>query len=237
MAFYRLDKIVASSTNLSRKEVKLLVNRGEIWVDGMPAHSADGKYDPEAVHISIKGEPLTFQKKYYFMMNKPAGVVSSTEDRKDRTVLELLSEKDSHLKLFPAGRLDKDAEGLLLLTDDGDFCHSVISPGKKVEKRYYVEVDREITSEDAAKFQKGIELKDFKCMPATLEILDNKDGKSAYVTICEGKYHQVKRMFASCGKNVQYLKRIAIGKLALDEFLDGGAYRPLTEQEIKSIFM
>ena len=237
MALYRLDKIISASTGFSRKEVKWLVKRGKIIVDGRPATAADAKYDPECVCITVNGEAVSFQEKHYFMMNKPAGVVSSTADEKEKTVLELLSGKEAALSLFPAGRLDKDAEGLLLLTDDGAFCHDVISPGKKVAKRYYVEVDQALTEEDARAFQAGIELNDFQCMPAQLDIIEEGKKNRARVTICEGKYHQVKRMFGARGKQVLYLKRTAIGKLELDKALLPGEYRPLTNSEIKSIFI
>ncbi len=234
MALLRLDKIVSSSTKLSRREVKLLVKNGGISVNGKPAKSAEDKYDPQLDVITVKGELISYSAKNYFMMNKPADYLSSTEDARDKTVLELLKEGEAHLELFPAGRLDKDSEGLLLLTDDGEFCHNIISPNKKIYKRYFVRLEKEITDADVEAFKAGIELSDFKCMPA--ELVKGDEENSAYVTICEGKYHQVKRMFLARKNSVKYLKRMAIGGLKLDKTLSPGEYRRLTEEEIKSVF-
>lgn len=171
------------------------------------------------------------------MMNKPAGYVSSTEDRKEKTVMSLLDGVYVRLDLFPAGRLDKDAEGLLILTDDGDYAHRIITPSKKVYKTYYVETDGALSGDDAAAFRDGVVLRDgLHCLPARLDILTSGDKSTAYVVIREGKYHQVKRMLASRGKRVTYLKRVAIGGLKLDGRLEAGQYRELTAEEAWAVF-
>jgi 16S rRNA pseudouridine516 synthase len=231
----RLDKILSDSGIASRRDAARLVKRGCVTADGVPAPDADRKYDPETAQIAVNGVALAYRRHHYFMMNKPAGVVSATEDAQETTVLSLLREPDESLSLFPAGRLDKDAEGLLLLTDDGGFAHSVISPSKKVDKTYYIRTDAPFDADDAAAFARGVTLGDgAQCRPARLEPLP--DGAcEAFVTLREGKYHQVKRMTAARGKRVVYLKRVQIGGLRLDGRLKPGEYRALTEEECASI--
>lgn len=223
----RLDRIIADCGFYSRSEALGLIRLGRVVVDGRIVCSGAEKYDPDAVRILIDGQLLEYRKFLYLMLNKPQGYVSSTKDKCERTVMELLDSKYSKLGLFPVGRLDKDAEGLLLLTNDGEFAHSIISPIKKINKRYFVEIDHMITNEDIEKFAQGITLGDgTKCQPAILEPAP----KGAYVTIHEGKYHQVKRMMAALGKPVTSLKRVAIGSLYLDEGLKSGQYREIYDE-------
>jgi 16S rRNA pseudouridine516 synthase len=233
----RLEKIISDAGLASRKEAALLTKNGFVTVDGKTALSGADKYDPTESEIIVNGRILRYQKYHYLMMNKPAGYISATEDRNEKTICELLQGTDGRLGLFPAGRLDKDAEGLLLMTDDGDYAHRIITPSKNVFKTYYVETEGTLNSGDAAAFQSGIVLGDgLHCLPARLLILTSGIMSTAYVRIREGKYHQVKRMLASLGKPVTYLKRIAIGGLQLDERLAAGQYRELTQAEAESVF-
>lgn len=234
MALQRLDKLISAATTLSRKDVKALVKTGRITVDGKRVSSADEKYDHLAAEIRVDGKIISYKKNHYFMLNKPAGFLSATEDGRDRTVLDLLKENDRAFDLFPAGRLDKDSEGLLILTDDGEYCHNIISPKKYVYKTYYVEVEAPLEESDCNAFEKGIVLGDgMVCLPGKLEITGEKTG---LVTIREGKYHQVKRMLGSLGKKVNYLKRLSIGGLVLDNSLAKGEYREMTETEVQKVF-
>ena len=234
MALQRLDKLISAATTLSRKDVKALVKTGRITVDGKRVSSADEKYDHLAAEIRVDGEIISYKKNHYFMLNKPAGFLSATEDSRDRTVLDLLEENDRAFDLFPAGRLDKDSEGLLILTDDGEYCHNIISPKKHVYKTYYVEVEAPLEETDCDAFEKGIVLGDgMVCLPGKLEIPGEKTG---LVTIREGKFHQVKRMLGSLGKKVTYLKRLSIGGLVLDGSLAKGEYREMTETEVQKVF-
>lgn len=238
MSYMRLDKIISDSGYASRSEAAQLIKNGFVIVDGRMASAGADKYDPDHSEIFVSGKKLVFKEKHYLMMNKPAGYVSATEDRNEKTVNDLLEGAYSRLNLFPAGRLDKDAEGLLLLTDDGDYAHRIITPSKKVFKTYYVETDGALSDDDEDAFKSGILLKDgLLCLPAQLEIMTSGEKSTAYVRIQEGKYHQVKRMLASLGKPVTYLKRMAIGGLQLDKKLAPGQYRELTDEEIKSIFI
>ena len=228
----RLDKILSSTGEYSRSEAKTLIKRGLVTVDGRIAASGDKKADPEKSDIRVKGERIGYSEHHYIMMNKPAGVLSATEDRSGKTVLDLLEPRLKRLGLFPAGRLDKDAEGLLLLTDDGDFCHNVISPVKKVTKVYFAEIIGQLDQNAVTKFREGITLEDgYRCHPAELTVLDGENGNSCLVAVEEGKFHQVKRMLKACDCTVIYLKRLKIGGLSLDEGLNPGEYRELTAEE------
>ena len=232
----RLDKIISSTGIAARGEVKRLVKQARVTVDGVTAASCDMKCDPEKVEIMVDGQPLRYSRYHYIMMNKPAGVLSATEDGRGETVLELLDETTRRLKLFPVGRLDKDAEGLLILTDDGDFCHRVISPKSGVVKKYYVETEAPVPASACAEFEKGMVLADgLRCLPARLEFFTPEE-KRALVYVHEGKFHQVKRMMAAVGCPVTYLKRLAEGGLELDEALRGGGWREITETERASVF-
>ncbi len=234
MAGMRLDKLLADLGVASRRELKELIRAGRVRVDGQVCLRPEQKVDPETQRLSLDGSPLRRSKCCTLMMNKPAGVVTATEDRVERTVLDLLPSEYRRLGLFPVGRLDKDTEGLLLLTNDGEFAHRVISPKSCVEKRYYADIEGEADEEDARAFAEGLTLRDGTlCRPAKLESLG--PGK-CLVTVTEGKYHQVKRMLASRGKPVLKLKRLSVGALALDESLSPGAVRELGEEDLCKLF-
>ena len=233
----RLDKIIADMGLCSRSEAARLIRSGTVLVGGRAAMSGADKVNPESTEIIVGGERLVYRKQRCFMMNKPAGVISATEDRSERTVLDLLDDGDRRLGLFPAGRLDKDAEGLLLLTNDGDLVHRIISPSKNIWKAYYVETQGALDGEDSAAVGTGVLLRDgLRCLPAVLEIISAGDTSTAVVRLREGKYHQVKRMLASRGKPVTYLRRLSVGGLALDPALAPGAYRELSPAEIDMVF-
>lgn len=233
MRMERLDRLLGSTGRWSRGEAKRLVREGRVLVDGKPAASADEKYDAEGVSITVDGEPVRTDRFVYIMLHKPAGILSATEDKSAATVLDLLPEAYRKRGLFPVGRLDKDAEGLLLLTDDGQLAHALLSPKKHVDKRYYVRVDGVLDDADRAAFEAGMTLGDaLVCLPAGLEIRSEHE---AVVTLREGKFHQLKRMLAARGKPVLYLKRLAMGALTLDGALLPGEWRELTEEEIKML--
>lgn len=230
----RLDKIISSTGKYSRREVKLLVRQGRVLTDGVPARSAEDKFDPEATVVVVDGEPLRYRRFTYLMMNKPAGVLSATEDGRGTTVLDLLTPELKKIGLFPVGRLDKDTEGLLLLTNDGPLGHELLSPRHHVDKIYFTRVNGCLTEEDCAAFRIGMVLEDgLHCLPAELKIAKAGDVSEAYVTLREGKYHQVKRMLAARGKPVSYLCRMQMGNLTLDSALSPGAFRFLTPLEIE----
>lgn len=229
----RLDKVLANMGYGSRKEVKQMVKKGFVEIDGKVIKDSDFKLDPEKSIIKIDGTDVKYRKYIYLMMNKPAGVVSATFDNYDETVIDLLEEEHKCFEPFPVGRLDKDTVGLLLITNDGELNHELISPRHHVDKVYYAEIDKLLSEEDVSAFKEGIVLDDgYKCMSAKLNILKtDENGSSVEVTIQEGKFHQVKRMFISLGKNVVYLKRISFGPLKLDDKLPEGDYRELSEEE------
>lgn len=232
----RLDKILVSQGVGSRKEVQRLIRSGEVEVNGEICRKPDTKLDAERDNITVSGQVLNYSKNIYIMMNKPSGVVSATEDNHDKTVIDILPAEYRRKGLFPAGRLDKDTEGLLIITDDGDFAHRMLSPSKHVEKQYIAELDGEISDETIASFEAGIEFADgTKCRPAKLRI-HNDNKKIGIVTICEGKFHQVKKMFSVCGLKVVHLERISIGGLYLDSNLHRGKCKLLTDLDIKHIF-
>ena len=229
----RLDKIIAASGKYSRREVKLLVRQGRVLVDGMPARSPEDKVDPESAEIAVNGEVLPYRRYTWLMLHKPAGVLSATEDGRGKTVLDLLPPELQRQGLFPVGRLDKDTEGLLLLTNEGGLAHDLLSPRHHVDKVYYVRTAGTLTEEDCRAFAAGMALSDFQCLPAELEILSAGTESEALVTLREGKFHQVKRMLAQRGKPVLYLKRVKMGNLTLDPALARGEYRYLTEEELQ----
>lgn len=230
MALMRLDRFLSELGTASRREGKELIRQGRVRVDGEIALRPEQKLDPEHSRVTLDGEALGAPRRHYYMMDKPAGVVTATEDRQQRTVLDLLPPELRRLGLFPVGRLDRDTTGLLLLTDDGDFAHRVISPKSVVEKRYYAEVEGEPTQEDVKAFAEGLTLRDgTKCLPARLEPLGT--GR-CLVTVTEGKYHQVKRMLASRGTPVKALRRLSVGGLELDEGLGPGGLKELTEGDL-----
>ncbi|WP_297214451.1 pseudouridine synthase [uncultured Flavonifractor sp.] len=228
----RLDKILANTGRWSRKEVRELVRAGRVTVNGRVARTPEEKHDPASAFL-VDGRPVSGERLVYLMLHKPAGLVSATEDPREPTVLTLLPEHLRRVGLFPAGRLDKDTEGLLLLTNDGPLAHRLLSPRRHVDKRYFVRVAGILDQTDAEAFRKGITLADgLICLPAGLEILEANTG---LVTLREGKYHQIKRMLASRGKPVVYLKRLTMGPLTLDPALAPGQWRPLTEEELTAL--
>lgn len=229
----RLDKFLAEVGLGSRKEVKQLIKKGQISVNQQIEKSDKKQIDPEKDRIDYQGETLHYQAFYYYVLHKPAGVVSATEDNRDRTVMELFSPSDSRSDLFPVGRLDKDTEGLLLITNDGKLAHDLLSPKKHVEKEYFAEVQGVMTAADQQRFVEGILLDGEQALPAELMIDEITDNTSKVrIILHEGKFHQVKRMVKACGKEVTYLKRIRMGSLTLPEELAKGQYRALTGAEL-----
>ena len=225
----RIDKLLGGTGRWSRKEAKELIRAGRVTAGGRLAVRPEEKCDPKA-KICVDGERIFCEKYVYLMMHKPAGLVSATEDPREQTVLDLLPKEFQKMGLFPVGRLDKDTEGLLLLTNDGAAAHVLLAPGKHVDKVYFARVEGTLGEEDVRAFQEGMALKDGTvCLPAGLQILSPRD--TCLVTLREGKYHQVKRMLAARGKPVLYLKRLAMGQLRLDENLPVGGWRFLTEEE------
>ena len=229
----RLDKYLAEMGVGTRQEVKKQIRQGKVTVNGTVVKAADTKIDETCDEVTIGGRNISYVSYEYYMLNKPGGVVSATEDRRDTTVIDLIKDK-KRKDLFPVGRLDKDTEGLLLITNDGDLAHRLLAPKKHVDKVYYAKIDKKVTEEDISKFKAGITLDDgYLCKEAKLEILNaSEDGSEIIVTIQEGKFHQVKRMFEAVGKSVIYLKRVEFGTLPLDEDLEEGEYRELTEEEL-----
>lgn len=225
----RLDKTAASTGRWSRREIKDLVRQGRVTVDGRLAASPEEKIDPEQAVVCVDGEQIGYSRFTYVMLHKPAGILTATEDSRQPTVLDLLPPPWRKKGLAPVGRLDKDTEGLLLLTDDGALTHRLLSPKYHVDKTYYARVSADLEPADAAAFAAGMALSDgLTCLPAGLKILSPRE---CLVTLQEGKYHQVKRMLAERGKPVTYLKRLSMGALTLDESLAPGGYRLLTEEE------
>lgn len=232
----RLDKVIASTGKWSRREVKILVKQGRVLVDGFPAKAPEDKVDPESAEIVVNGESLTYRKFTWIMLNKPAGYLSATEDGRGATVLDLLPDELKKQGLFPVGRLDKDTEGLLLLTNEGGLAHDLLSPRHHVEKEYYVRADGKLTEADCEAFAAGMVLEDgLVCQKAGLEILSAGEVSEAHVILREGKFHQVKRMLAHCGKPVLYLERIRMGNLTLDRGLARGEFRYLTAEELENL--
>lgn len=230
----RLDKLLAGTGKWSRREVKALVRQGLVRVDGRLAASAEDKLDPAAAIITVAGETVALHRFTYVLLHKPAGVLTATEDRKQPTVLDLLPPELRRIGLAPVGRLDKDTEGLLLLTNDGELAHRLLSPKYHVEKRYLARVDGELSAADAEAFARGMTLGDgLECLPAGLEVLPDR---VCIVTLREGKFHQVKRMLAARGAPVLYLKRLSMGPLVLEDSLAAGAYRLLRAEEILALY-
>lgn len=232
----RLDKFLADAGKGTRSEVKQAIQKGRVFVNGQLEKKPERKVEPDADEIILDGRQVSYEKHVYFMMNKPQGVVSATEDSRDATVVGLLDAKDRK-GVFPVGRLDKDTEGLLLLTNDGELAHRLLSPKKHVPKCYYAKVDGFVTEEDRQRIAGGIQIsEDFTALPGKLEILSHTEGTSEILlTIYEGKFHQVKRMMKACGKEVLYLKRVKMGGLMLDEGLNPGEYRRLSKEELQRL--
>ena len=228
----RIDKIIASQGQYSRSEVKKLVKDGRVTLDGKVIKSSDIKAEPDTANIAVDGKSIGYKKHIYIMLNKPQGVVSATEDTDHTTVIDLVPKALKRDGLFPAGRLDGDTVGFVLITDDGDFAHKILSPKKHIMKTYHATLQRPVTQEDIQAFKNGIELKDGTlCLEAQVRPLDS-DTPMAEIKICEGKYHQVKRMFAALGNKVVFLKRVKMGELPLDESLEEGQCREITPEEL-----
>ena len=234
----RIDKLLANMGYGSRKDVKILLKQGVVRVDDQPVKDAKRQVNLETERVTVQGEVVEYKPFVYLMMNKPAGVISATEDKVESTVVDLIDPSYAHYELFPVGRLDKDTTGLLLLTNDGAFNHALMSPRKHVDKVYVAEVDGEMTTDDVRHFAEVVELEDgYTTKPARLELI-SKSGRRSTVrlTLSEGKYHQVKRMIAAVGKHVEQLERVQIGALELDPTLEPGAYRELSEEEVDLFF-
>ena len=235
MGTMRLDKFLVEMKKGSRSEVKKLIKSGRVTVDGQTVREPEQKFDPERAQISLDGQTVSYASFEYFMLNKPQGVVSATEDRRFQTVVDLIG--DARRKdLFPAGRLDIDTEGLLLITNDGQLAHQLLSPKKHVDKVYFARVEGILPSDVKEQFAKGLTLDgDVKTLPARLELLKEGPVSEVRLTIHEGKFHQVKRMFEAVGCRVIYLKRLSMGSLVLDETLAPGEYRRLTDDELRAL--
>lgn len=232
----RLDKVLSHMGWGSRSEIRKLVKQKKVVVNQVLIKDAGYQVHPEEDEIEVEGKKVVYRSFIYVMMNKPQGVISATEDIKDKTIIDLLDDTFKHFQPFPVGRLDKDTEGLLLLTNDGQLAHNLLSPKKHVEKTYYVEVLGELHEKDIDHFLQGVTLEDgYQAMPAKLKILEAGLSSKAEIIIMEGKFHQVKRMFKQIGKQVTFLKRVRMGPLVLDPSLQPGHYRELSEIEIKQL--
>ena len=230
----RLDKFLGITGCCSRTEAKKVIRSGGVTVNGRTATSAETKVDPELDKIVFCGRPVVYRKHTYILMNKPAGVVSATEDGRDRTVLDLLPTDIRKNDLFPCGRLDKNTLGLMLITDNGDLAHRLLAPKSHVEKEYYFRSQFPISTEDAKRFEAGVVLEDgYETKPARIRL--EEAGDSGVITLTEGKYHQIKRMLEALDNKIIYLERIRFGCLTLDSAMERGAWRYLTEEEIAQL--
>lgn len=233
MSSIRLDKYLADMGVGSRRDVKSILKAGRVKVNGVTVTEAEAKIDTEFDNVELDSKRICYEEYRYFMLNKPAGVISATKDKLSDTVVEILKSENTR-DLFPVGRLDKDSEGLLIICNDGKFAHNVLSPSKHVDKTYYVRLDKTPNSEDIQRIENGIDIGDDKpCLPARVHAISDYE---AYITISEGRFHQVKRMFQAVGVNVTYLKRISMGALKLDENLAPGEYKKLSSEEINRVF-
>lgn len=231
----RLDKYLCEMNVGSRSEVKKYIRQGRITVDGKTAVKPEEKIDEHSQKVCVDSRVIGYEAFEYYMLYKPSGVVSATTDRKEKTVLDLIEEK-KRKDLFPVGRLDKDTEGLLLITNDGEMAHRLLSPKKHVDKVYYAKIDGKVTEREVQIFSEGLSIgNDEYAKPSALKILKEGNTSEIELTIQEGKFHQVKRMFHAVGMEVIYLKRISMGNLVLDENLKKGEYRRLTEKEVEQL--
>lgn len=229
----RVDKLLANMGCGSRKEVKKMLKTGVVKVDGEVIKDGKAQVNPNEQVVSLHGEVIEYKENIYLMMNKPKGVISATEDEVHSTVIDLLEAEDQIFEVFPVGRLDIDTEGLLLLTDDGKLAHQLLSPKKHVPKTYYAKINGKVTEDDIQKFEDGVMLDDgYITQPGLLKIIRSDQESTIELTITEGKFHQVKRMFEAVNKKVIYLMRTKMGPLLLDEQLKPGEYRELTEDEV-----
>ena len=235
MALIRLDKFLADAGIGSRTKVKEFAKQGRVSVNGVICKKTDIKIDSENDEIKFDGRTLTYSEFQYFMLHKPAGVVSATTDNKNKTVIELIT-GEKRRDLFPVGRLDKDTEGLLIITNDGHTANKLLAPGKHVDKRYYAKITGYVDDSTVKLFAEGVDIgDDTLTKPAKLEVLSAGEVSEVEITITEGRYHQIKRMFEAVDMNVTYLKRLSMGELLLDENLPCGEYRLLTKEEIEMI--
>lgn len=232
----RLDKFLCDSLNITRKEAKEAVKKGKVTINGEVVKKPECKLDADEDQVEFEHEPVIFEQFHYLMLHKPQGVVSATKDNHDKTVIDLIHEEFKD-KLFPVGRLDKDTEGLLLLTDDGMLAHELLSPKKHVDKVYFAKVAGRFTEEEIKRFKEGLDIGNGeRAKEASLEILKAEEDQSeVLITITEGKFHQVKRMVKAVGSEVLYLKRLSMGSLKLDEELEIGTYRRLSEEELHEL--
>lgn len=234
----RLDKYLADMGCWTRQEVKKLIRSGQVSVNGAVVKKPETKVEQTVQEVCLNGEKVGYESFEYYMLNKPAGVISATEDRSCQTVVDLIQEK-KRKDLFPVGRLDKDTEGLLLITNDGELAHRLLSPKKHVDKCYFARVSGKVTEDDVRSFENGVNIGSLEqpeiTMPGKLEIITSDEISQIHLTIQEGKFHQVKRMFRAVGKEVIYLKRLRMGTLVLDENLNIGEYRPLTKEELEKL--
>lgn len=238
MSLERLDKMLACQGMLSRNEIKKAILNGRVTVNGIVEKSYSRKIDTENNVVTLDNKEIGFEKYIYLIMNKPAGVVCATEDKKERTVIDIIPQSYKRRGLFPVGRLDKDTEGLLIITNDGDFAHRVTSPKKKVYKTYHAVIDSPINEDDIKAFEQGIVFKDGTiCQKAYLKSVESSENYTVEVKICEGMFHQVKKMLLVRGKKVLYLKRIGIGKLFLDVDLTKSRVKRLSDLDINNIFV
>lgn len=228
----RIDKIISEQTYYTRREIKKLISQGVVYVNNEQVKKPECKYDEDNINLKINGKEIEVKKNVYLILNKPKGYVSATEDKEDKTVLELVPERYKNRNLFPAGRLDKNTTGLMLITDDGEFAHNILSPKKHIKKVYEVTIDIPATQEMVKGFANGVKLKDGECKSATMQIISEY---VARVTLIEGRYHQIKRMFGCYGAKVIELNRICMGNLELPENLKLGEAREVTEDELKRI--
>lgn len=231
----RLDKYLGEMGEGTRSQIKEMAKKGRIWVDGIPEKKTERKIDPERNQVTVDGRQVSYVAFEYYMLNKPQGVVSATEDKRYETVIGLIDERRRD-DLFPVGRLDIDTEGLLLITNDGDLAHQLLSPKKHVDKVYFARIEGTLPSDAKERIEEGLILTDgTTTLPAWLEVLQTGEATEVQLTIREGKFHQVKRMFETLGCNVVYLKRMSMGSLLLDEALKPGEYRALREEELEDL--
>lgn len=238
MALQRLDKLIALNCNISRKDARKIIKEGAVTKNGAPALRAEELIDTEIDNIQVKGYDFEIKEHIYVMLNKPSGVISATADTRKKTVIDLIPPELSRRSLFPCGRLDKDTTGLLLITDDGEFCHKIMSPSHYVYKTYIAKLKEKLTPESIKFLEEGIELADgTKCLPAKVKYFYENAEHFAEIKIREGKYHQVKRMIAAANNYVKQLSRVQIGALKLDNNLLQGEARELTSEELELVFI
>ena len=228
----RIDKIISEQTYYTRKEIKKLISQGTVYVNGEQVRKPESKYDETNISVKINGNEIEIRKHIYLLLNKPKGYISTTEIKTQKTVLDLVPEKYKNRNLFPAGRLDKDTTGLMLITDDGEFAHNILSPRKHVKKEYEVTLDIPVTTTMVKGFKEGVNLNDGECKAADLEITGEN---TANVVITEGRYHQIKRMFGCYGAKVVELNRICMGNLYLPKELKLGEVKEATQDELQKI--